>query len=1142
MEPVDAGVDAGQPERAMTDSLSPQDALRPASDAAEPPPAELGESRLSETETIVVRALTERERDAAFPRVANAYRRLVVLARSTDPIDGILAAHLAREVLSALPGALGVELMRERLQYENRVQDLADHWPVEGRDREPPARVVTDLRQLVEDHERASGRAREGPRVLLSREDRARTGFVPDTSLDHWTDLAGRGAGLAHRLRNLERELPSHEDARRLVDEVTATLLAVVAPYFEGIGEVDRLLALEHPGEGEARYLVALLRTASQHIYFFDRADARWLSPLMGIDGFLTNPPPLVEVGGGYVQAPFWPQGRFLARAAGIEPDLVIRLVRRVPSTNNPRAIAILVETLRALPADAAAPLVPGVARRMSIPLAVEYAGVEASALAGELGRAGFAEAAIELLISVVNAAIASPRDEEWLLEQALGEPLDALASAGEALGRRLRACLRRLIRARGAGRRYSTLWLRNVDRRPRYGAEEVWFVANALYRFILMTPLPAAQAVVRALLAARERVFARIAFAAVADRPDIRIPGDEVLQASSEWDDGGTTRYEFRRALGALWMTATDVGRAALLDYAERASEVDEIVQRLTRDGIDHNPEDLRRRWRSRLLFKIRDQLPADWLEQFGPLEPVADDRIPEPTAEWLGTTSPISEEELASLAPEDVLQRLRDWREPSERTFESATIEGLGRAVANVMLQRVSEYGPLARDVGGLPAALVAQVTSALDRGIRENKVADRDASVRLMLGLAEVFVARLEAGMWAREARRSIASFIAHAANEESLSEPDAERALAVTRVLRNDVDPTPESEERDVESGYDAGTLALNSVRGEATTATIELLLEARRLGWETLLDGASESLRHVARSDPARSVKAALGLRLPWILARDSAHQEEWLDLLFGDGVPESAKQATWQAYLLYSRFFSDTAALLAREYGAAVMALEPRPQEEGGRPRDEDEQLGIHVATAHLLALPAEGAGRWLHKFYTKAAGWLRGRVTRWIAQQAASDDDGEEIRARARAFLAERVESGDPDADGEELKAVSWVSAASDQEGEVLRKILLPALEKTRGETENEAGTARLAARMATTDPRSAGRVLQLLVAGDPWRSLPHVAGAELREALDRLMGGTDGEARAVAEDVINTLGAQGFLEYRELLEHRAS
>ena len=1122
----------------MTDAESSLDALPHASGALERerPPA-VPEPRLTETESTVLRALTDRESAAAFPRVADAYRRLAILARSTDPIDGILAAHLAREVLSALPGTLGVALASGRLEYENRLQDLAGHWPLEARDGAPPTRVVTGLRQLLEDHELASGRAREGPRALLTREDRARTGFVPDTSLVRWTDLARRGADLAHRLRNHKRELPRHEDTRRLVDEVTATLLAVIAPYFEGIGELDRLLAAEHPGEQEAQYLVALLRTASQHGYFFERADERWLSPLANVGGFLTTPPALVDVGGGYVQAPYWPQGRFLARVAASAPDLVARLVRRVPRTDNPRAIATLVEILRALPADVAAPLARDVANRLSVPLAVDYAAVEASALAGELGRAGHVSTGVDLLIAVVSAAIASPRDEAWFLEQALGDPLDALAGADDTLARRLRTCLRRLVRAQGRARRYSTMWLRNVDRRPRYGADAAWFIANALYRSLLVMPLPAAQALVADLLADRERVLARVALAAIADRPDAVANGHEDLLASAGWDDESSTRYEFRRALGALWARSSAAGKGALLEYAEEANEVDEIVERLARDGIAHDSDDLRHRWRSRLLSRIRDQLPADWLERNGPLEAVEDERIPEPTAEWIGTPSPISEADLSALRPEELMRTLQGWEEPTSPSFGEAGIEGLGQATAAVMLGRLADYVTVAGDAGRLAPALVSQIVSALDRALREGHLGDRDAGTSFMLELAEVFVARPETGMWAREARRSIASFLSLAANEGLLSEADGERALTVLRVLLADAEPTPEFEEQDLANGYDAGALALNSVRGEATTATIELLLAARRLEWGPIHEGTSELLRHVARTDRALAVKAAMGLRLPWLLARDPDHQDEWLALLFGETVAASARKATWEAYLLYSRFFSDTATLLAREYQAAVMALEPRPQEERGRPRDEDEQLGTHVAMAHLLALPVEEEGRWLREFFARAAGWLRGRVTRWIAEQAASDNVGEEVRARARAFLAERVEVADPDADREELKAISWVSAASDHGREVVRALLLPALEKTRGETENEAGAARLAARLSTDDPQSAARLLQLLVAGDPWRSLPHVAGAELREALEQLIGGADDEARVVAEDVINTLGAQGFLEYRDLL-----
>lgn len=50
---------------------------------------------------------------------------MLVLSRSSDPVDAVLTAHLARELLSALPGALGIEIPRERAEYESLVAQIA---------------------------------------------------------------------------------------------------------------------------------------------------------------------------------------------------------------------------------------------------------------------------------------------------------------------------------------------------------------------------------------------------------------------------------------------------------------------------------------------------------------------------------------------------------------------------------------------------------------------------------------------------------------------------------------------------------------------------------------------------------------------------------------------------------------------------------------------------------------------------------------------------------------------------------------------------------------------------------------------------------------------------------------------------------
>jgi hypothetical protein len=176
-----------------------------------------------------------------------------------------------------------------------------------------------------------------------------------------------------------------------------------------------------------------------------------------------------------------------------------------------------------------------------------------------------------------------------------------------------------------------------------------------------------------------------------------------------------------------------------------------------------------------------------------------------------------------------------------------------------------------------------VTAKITSALERSLREDAAIDRVGVVNFMLDLGEAVlpqdadgdeVSDEEAAMWSREVRRDIAGTLSYAASKEVLGEDESLRALRLLETLLRDPDPTEESEARDAENGYDPGMLALNSVRGEATTAAIELLLESRRTDRSTLADATAAMLRHALVSDQSRSVRAAIGIRLPWVLIRE----------------------------------------------------------------------------------------------------------------------------------------------------------------------------------------------------------------------------------------------------------------------------
>jgi hypothetical protein len=388
------------------------------------------------------------------------------------------------------------------------------------------------------------------------------------------------------------------------------------------------------------------------------------------------------------------------------------------------------------------------------------------------------------------------------------------------------------------------------------------------------------------------------------------------------------------------------------------------------------------------------------------------------------------------------------------------------------------------------------------------------------------------------WHREVLRNAAGCIEVGAHKEVLGQAAMGRALDFLRDVL-DRGPATDWRERGPSDDWDAAMVALNTLRGDVTTALAALLIEAGRRKDEDARDEASAILRQaVLHPDGAVPVRAAIGLRLPWILGHDAERQVEWIELLFGPTVRREGRDACWQAYLLYSRLFRETVVLLNRVYLDAVNTFEAKERDERNRPRDDCEQLGVHVAWAHVLGIPAEADGTWLMTFYRRAPDWVRALVTRWIAEQAAEEDASQEVRDRARDFLRARVADADPRTDKAELGAMSWSASTTDRPEDVLTTVILPALEKAGGRTENEQGATELVERTVTICPGAAGRALRLLVDGDEWRSLPHIAAEPLRRALEKLMASGDPEARAEAEATIHMLGAQGFLAYRDLLD----
>ncbi len=81
--------------------------------------------------------------------------------------------------------------------------------------------------------------------------------------------------------------------------------------------------------------------------------------------------------------------------------------------------------------------------------------------------------------------------------------------------------------------------------------------------------------------------------------------------------------------------------------------------------------------------------------------------------------------------------------------------------------------------------------------------------------------------------------------------------------------------------------------------------------------------------------------------------------------------------------------------------------------------------------------------------------------------------------------------------------------------------------------------GVATLLADQAETQPAVVVEAMRLLVDGDEYGSVPHLAEGQLRLAFSRLLASADSAVVDQARQLLHDLGARGFRQFRDLLGH---
>jgi hypothetical protein len=1030
-----------------------------------------------------------------------------------------------------------------------------------------------------------------------------------------WLSMA-RGKRRLHRVahrNNLNPPRPPTDvffaEFEAVVQLFDAVLERFEARYAKVYTQLDVLLARPEPGaDGIALLGKAIPNTPRTLGYFFERLPhVGWLEPLRRA-GFLRAPPlAAIDAEGRTIGSPHWSAADYLARVAASRQSVVASILEEAAAeTENIRVQAQMIELMLLLRAEDRARLALAV-KRWVPGLARCHWGDQAPIFAAVLARDGSVDLAFELTAVVLDLPDADPdtgrrplrvaeyrgnsQEVAWHLREAAttlipalleADGLRALSLFADALdyhaGRRPDDAEARSDTPEGLTD-YSVLWADDLGREDGRDASDLrvyltHVTLNATRDLGMRTPERLAD-VMGVLRQRGARVLRRIELAALAT---LVTSGDAVGTgaALSISIDRLTMRQlviedeiamEWAGLLAAVFPRLASVDRARVLAAIEPPDF----------SWMQHEEYAVRRAaaWRRDRLAIIAEFLDADasteltaLIEAQGAAESVRNRGWR--GAVWSGPTSPIDAAALRDMDAEALGMFLQRW-EP-QQGFAEPTPEGLGRQIAKMIEENPGRYAPWAARFIGLAPTYVRSFLDGIAAAVRAERAFPWEEVLELAGWVlqqpapeSDMSAASLDVDPDWRAARQTVSGLLGLGLSlewNEQNAIPIAERDriwLMIER-LSEDVNPSPEYEERNGRANMDPAMLALNTIRPKAVDAAIHYAYWVAKhgaqsnAGLRSVLTTSPEVATVLERRldpsrDPSLAVRAAIGRWLGTLARTDPDWVRGHLPILLSaNTVERTRRDALWDAYVQWSEPHPDVLPVLEPYYR---LAAERTGADRGAQNIQEkpDDRLAEHVMALYWWGALLLDSNSLVAHFFTHADAARRKHAVRhigfslfhtekpvpveplerlrqlweWLFPQLAAEAANLEGQASARAALSELEEFGWWFASA--AFAPKW---ALDQLHKVLRLT---------GRVELEHAVAERLSELSSEHPGAAVRCLaEVNLAGnEPWtvRRLVDQAPTILANAL----AADDRVVRDQARELVNRFVAAGYPELRSLL-----
>ncbi len=730
----------------------------------------------------------------------------------------------------------------------------------------------------------------------------------------------------------------------------------------------------------------AIRRNASYEYFFKHIQSPDWIEPLQSEGKMFSRPPQIIRVGK-YIRFPMWPESEYLARMAELSPDIVTKVLKAIPDDHtNIRVYEDIIDAALRMPPNYSVKLV----KKFEIAAQLEY--LSWSQIPEKLGkilshlvRGGFLHQALKLAKTLLATVLdsrqinadddgtprAGSRMNDWEYEQILKKhlpdlfeklPLETFDAICELLNTFISAS--KAKRDTPAPEDYSDISrpaIENHEQNIGTGIDGLLidFIRD-FGELFLNANSKSVTNLFKITTKYTWKIFRRIELHLLRATTDSLGLISQHLLNKTLFNDP-TVRHEYVLLLREYFGSLDTDQKEEILSWVRLGLDK-EKTKKLWIKNFQETPTDLMlenhvKAWKKiRLAWFNYADLPEDLRSEYDNL--IEEFGLPEhpefssfSSNEWVGPTSPKTNQELQELTPEEIIRFLKDWN-PAHKEWAPSP-NGLGRVLKEIVADRPELFANSASEFRSLDPTYTRSLIEGFEGAINQKKLFNWENILTLSYWIVTQPNELVDRTITNHDfyhdpdwswARKSVANLLCKGFENSVCQIPFSFRDLTWKTLfcLTEDASPSPEDEQSE---NIDPQSRSINTIRGSAMHGVIQYSLWVRRellktsseveiskQGFKTIPEVEKVLDAHLLE-DKSLAIRSIYGQWFPWLQMLDEEWTEKNVPVIF-PGEPEKKKywEAAWQTYILLCQPYDKVFGVLESNYRRAIDQLNEKKE------------------------------------------------------------------------------------------------------------------------------------------------------------------------------------------------------------------